>query len=112
MATVTADQTIKTSITEVGTVTVRGRGKCRIAVSINSGTGTIDLLHDLVETGTFDAIDVDGTAQSIESGTQSWYLEGYSRADTVSVRLNCTAASSLDADASVSFDCPPPIQLS
>lgn len=109
MATVTADQTYKGTITAVGTVTVRGRGKARVKVDFKGGTGTIGLQDDLAETGTFDPIDVDGTDQSITTGTQSWYLEGYSPADTVALRLDCTAASSLDADVYVSFDYPPPI---
>ena len=109
MATVTANQTIKDTITEVGTVTVSGRGKCRVKVDFKGGTGTIELKDDLAETGTFDPIDVDGTEQSITSGTQSWYLEGYGPADVVQLRLDCTAASGLDADVYVSFDYPAPI---
>lgn len=109
MATVTANQTYKGTITEDGTLTVRGRGKARVKVDFKSGTGTISLSDDLAETGTFDPIDVDGTDQSITSGTQSWYLEGYSPADVVQLRLSTSSASSLDADVYVSFDRPPPI---
>ncbi len=112
MAVETADQTIKTTITEVGSVTVRGRGKCRVKVDFKGGTGTIELKDDMAETGTFDPVDIEGADQTVTSGTRSWYLEGYGPADTIAVRLDCTAATGLDADAYVSFDRPPPIRLS
>lgn len=112
MAIVTADQTYKGSVSAVGTVTVRGRGRCRVKVDIKAGTGEIQVKDDLAETGTFDPVDVDGTDQTITTGTRSWYLEGYSPADTTALRLDCVSASGLDADVSVSFDRPPPIAVS
>lgn len=107
MATVTANQTYKGTISADGTVTVKGRGECFVKVVGNDyGSGTLTILDDLAETGTFAAVDVDGTAISLTTGTRSYHIK-YHPSDTVQLRLNLASSSSPDLDVYVSFEFPP-----
>lgn len=110
MADITRNQTFRgQGFAADGTVTVKGRGECRIKVVGNTwSSGTISLLDDVAEIGTFAAIDVDGTAQTLGTGSRTWYLR-YNPSDTVQVRLSLAGATSPDIDCYVSFDYPPAI---
>lgn len=110
MATVTEDQTYRGTITENGTVTVTGRGECRVKVVGNTwDSGVLSLLDDLAEVGTFAAVDIDGTAQTISANSRTWYLR-YHPSDRVQLRLSmASVASASDVDVYVSFDFPPAI---
>ena len=110
MATVTADQTYRGTITENGTVTVTGRGQCVVKVFGNNwDSGVLTILDNVLNPAEFKAVDIDGTAISLSSGSRTWYLEGYHPSDIVSLRLNlASVASASDIDVYVSFDHPPP----
>lgn len=116
MATETARQTYRGTITENGTLTVTGRGKCRVKVVGNIwDSGVLTILDDVhVGDGSeFKPVDIDGSAISINSGQRTWYLEGYHPSDEVSIRLNmASVASASDVDVYVSFDFPPAIPVS
>lgn len=111
MATVTARQTYRGTITENGTVTVTGRGECRVKVVGNTwDSGVLTILDNVLNPAEFKAVDIDGTAISLNSGQRTWYLEGYHPSDEVSIRLNmASVASASDVDVYVSFDFPPAI---
>jgi len=101
MATVTSKQRYEGTITEDGTVTVSGRGECRVKIVGNTwGSGTIALSDDLCVD--YAAIDDAGTAQTISTGSRTWVFD-YEDVDKVNVRLTMSGSSTPDVDVLVSF---------
>lgn len=110
MATETASQTARYTFIEDGTLTVTGRGQCIVKVVGNTwGGGTMSLLDDVCVADEFKAVDIDGTAITLNTGSRTYYLEGYHPSDRVQLQLSLASSTSPDIDVYVSFDFPPAI---
>jgi len=87
MATETASQTARYTFTEDGTLTVTGRGQCIVKVVGNTwGGGTMSLLDDVCVADEFKAVDIDGTAITLNTGSRGPIT---SRAITRLIAFSC-----------------------